>query len=412
MSKAKPQGTSRASKPVKSATKSKSSPKVAAKSLGPAKAVNKARPGAVATPAPATASRRIDQRIASLGDWRAVTLAEVYRLIHEADPEIMEEIKWIKPTNPLGVPVWSHAGIVCTGESYKQVVKLTFARGASLADPRGFFNSSLEGNTRRAIDIREGEVLDARAFKALIQAAVAENLRSSDLKSKSIAKQSVKPKPSIMPKTVAKPKPSSKPKSIAKAQPGVKTAQPVKLLSGGNPQIAKADGDAPVQAYIAAMPGPKRDLGKRLDALIVRTVPNVRKAVKWNSPFYGIEGQGWFVSFHVFTRYVKVTFFQGTSLRPVPPGGTGKDARWIDIYEDDQLDEAQMARWVKQAEALPGWVPYARSLFEKTRPLVSIAPGPIRLRDESSASEQAEQVQNGRHSRISRMKHVCLGFIE
>jgi len=133
----------------------------------------------------------------------------------------------------------------------------------------------------------------------------------------------------------------------------------VVLLSGGNPQIAKADGDAPVQAYIAAMPGSKRDLGKRLDGLIVRTVPNVRKAVKWNSPFYGIEGQGWFLSFHVFTRYVKVTFFRGTSLRPVPPGGTpkSKDARWIDIHEGDELDEAQMATWVKQAAALPGWVP-------------------------------------------------------
>lgn len=131
------------------------------------------------------------------------------------------------------------------------------------------------------------------------------------------------------------------------------------LLSGGNPQIAKADGDAPVQAYIAAMPGWKSGLGKRLDALIVRNVPNVRKAVKWNSPFYGIEGQGWFLSFHVFTRYVKVAFFLGTSLRPVPPGGTArsKDTRWIDIHEDDVLDEAQMAAWVKQAAELPGWDP-------------------------------------------------------
>lgn len=124
------------------------------------------------------ASRLIDERIRSLGDWRAETLAEVRRMIHEADPEIVEECKWVKPSNPLGVPVWSHAGIVCTGEVYKQVVKLTFARGASLDDPRGLFNSGLEGKTRRAIDIREGEVLDAEAFKALIQAAVAENLRS------------------------------------------------------------------------------------------------------------------------------------------------------------------------------------------------------------------------------------------
>jgi hypothetical protein len=123
------------------------------------------------------ASRLVDERIRSLGGWRAETLAEVRRLIHEADPDIVEECKWIKPSNPLGVPVWSHAGIVCTGEAYKQAVKLTFARGASLKDPQGLFNSSLEGNTRRAIDIREGEVLDAEAFKALIQAAVAENLR-------------------------------------------------------------------------------------------------------------------------------------------------------------------------------------------------------------------------------------------
>jgi hypothetical protein len=149
-------------------------------------------------------------------------------------------------------------------------------------------------------------------------------------------------------------KSKSPPKAGAKAKPGASGA--VLLLSGGNPQIAKADGNAPVQAYIAVMPGWKRDLGKRLDALIVSTVPNVRKAVKWNSPFYGIEGQGWFLSFHVFTRYIKVTFFRGTSLRPVPPGGTSKDARWIDIHEDD-LDEAQLATWVKQAAALPGWVP-------------------------------------------------------
>jgi len=128
----------------------------------------------------------------------------------------------------------------------------------------------------------------------------------------------------------------------------------VVLLSGGNPQIAKGEGDAPVQAYIAALPDWKRDIGERLDALITASVPGVRKAVKWNSPFYGVEGQGWFLSFHVFTRYVKVTFFRGTSLKPVPPGGTGKEARWIDIHEDD-LDAAQMAKWVKQAAKLPGW---------------------------------------------------------
>jgi hypothetical protein len=147
-----------------------------------------------------------------------------------------------------------------------------------------------------------------------------------------------------------KKRPTSKPINARKGKK-------VKLLSGGNPQIAKGDGDAPVQAYIAAMPGWKSDLGKRLDALIVRNVPKVRKAVKWNSPFYGIEGKGWFLSFHVFTRYVKVGFFRGAALRPVPPGASkDKNLRYLDIHEDDELDEAQMANWVKQAAALPGWL--------------------------------------------------------
>src|SRR5882672_17456 len=161
-------------------------------------------------------------------------------------------------------------------------------------------------------------------------------------------------------------KPAAKAKKTAKAKPGASEAKPIKVrkgekvavvLSGGNPRIAKADGDAPVQAYIAGMPGWKGDLGKRLDALIVRNVPNVRKAVKWNSPLYGIEGLGWFLGFHTFTHYVKVAFFRGTSLRPVPPGASkGKDTRYMDIHEGE-LDEAQMATWVKQAAALPGWVP-------------------------------------------------------
>jgi hypothetical protein len=133
-----------------------------------------------------------------------------------------------------------------------------------------------------------------------------------------------------------------------------KAAQEPVLLSGGNPQIAKGDGDAPVQAYIAAMPGWKREIGRRLDALIVQNVPDVRKGVRWNSPVYGIDGQGWFLGFHTFTNYVKVSFFRGTSLRPVPPGGKAKDARWIDVHEDD-LDEATMAAWVTRAAALPGW---------------------------------------------------------
>jgi hypothetical protein len=127
------------------------------------------------------------------------------------------------------------------------------------------------------------------------------------------------------------------------------------LLSGGNPQIAKGDGDAPVRAYIAAMPGWKRDIGRRLDALIVRTVPGVHKAVKWNSPFYGIESDGWFLNFHCFTNYVKVAFFRGASLRPVPPSASKhKDVRYVDIRKDDHFDESQLADWVKQASQLPG----------------------------------------------------------
>jgi hypothetical protein len=131
-------------------------------------------------------------------------------------------------------------------------------------------------------------------------------------------------------------------------------SQPV-LLSGGNPQIAKGDGDAPVQAYIAAMPGWKRDAGRRLDALIARTVPNVRKAVRWNSPFYGIEGQGWFLSFHCFTKYVKVTFLNGASLRPVPPvASRHPNTRYVHIDEDGTFDEELVAEWIRQAAQLPG----------------------------------------------------------
>ena len=294
------------------------------------------------------ASRLIDQRIRDLTGWRGEALARMRALILEADPEVTEEWKW------MGTPVWSHHGIICTGETYTKVVKLTFARGARIPDPSHLFNSSLEGNTRRAIDIHEGEKVDARAFKALVKAAVAQNCPSLKTDAKTGVKARAKAGGKAKPGT-SEAKPAARETKPVKARKGEKVA--VALLSGGNPQIAKADGDAPVRAYIAAMPGWKRDLGKRLDALIARTVPNVRKAVKWNSPFYGIEGQGWFLSFHVFTRYVKVTFFRGTSLRPVPPGGTSDDARWIDIREGDELDETRLAAWVKQAAALPGWVP-------------------------------------------------------
>jgi hypothetical protein len=150
-------------------------------------------------------------------------------------------------------------------------------------------------------------------------------------------------------------KASDKPAKAAKRKVA---AKPV-LLSGGNPQIAKAEGNAPVQAYIAAMPGWKRDIGRKLDALIARAVPGVNKAVKWNSPFYGVQeqgnGQGWFLSFHCFAKYVKVAFFRGASLRPLPPGASKqKDVRYLDIHEGEAIDEAQLTAWVKQASRLPG----------------------------------------------------------
>ena len=129
-----------------------------------------------------------------------------------------------------------------------------------------------------------------------------------------------------------------------------------RLLSGGNPQIPKGDGDAPVQAYIEAMPGWKSDVGRRLDELVECTVPDVKKAVRWNSPFYGVEGQGWFLSFHCFTKYIKVTFMRGTSLDPVPPvESKHDDTRYFHIHVDDDLDEQLLTTWVKQASDLPGW---------------------------------------------------------
>ncbi|MCT7373746.1 DUF1801 domain-containing protein [Chelativorans salis] len=148
-------------------------------------------------------------------------------------------------------------------------------------------------------------------------------------------------------------KPTEPRRAEQSSQPGE-----VALLSGGNPQIAKGDGNAPVQAYIAAMPGWKSDAGRRLDALIERTVPDVRKAVKWNSPFYGIEGQGWFLSYHCFTKYIKVAFFRGASLSPPPPvESKDKNARYFHIHEGDQIDEELVASWIRQASELPGWVP-------------------------------------------------------
>ena len=145
-----------------------------------------------------------------------------------------------------------------------------------------------------------------------------------------------------------------------KPAPGDAKAGPVKLLSGGNPQIPTGDGDAPVQAYISAMPGWKSAVGKRLDALIAAHLPNVQKAVRWNSPFYGMEGQGWLVTLHVLTRHVQVNFFCGASLDPVPPGqGKDPNARWLNIEEGQQLDEQQLVAWLKQAATMQGWASFS-----------------------------------------------------
>ena len=278
------------------------------------------------------AAELIDARIQELADWRGEVLSRMRRLIKQAVPAVVEELKWRKPSNSMaGVPVWSHNGILCTGETYKDKVKLTFAQGASLEDPAGLFNASLGGNTRRAIDVRQSDAMDETAFKALIRAAA--TLNASRVKPRKTTRRDKAPAAREGPAATAKPK----------------------LLSGGNPQIAKGDGDAPVQAFIAAMPDWKRDVGRRLDELIVRTVPNVRKAVRWNTPFYGIEGQGWFLGFHCFAKYVKVTFLNGASLRPVPPvASKHDDVRYIHIHEDDEIDEVELTSWLRQASKLPG----------------------------------------------------------
>ena len=260
-----------------------------------------------------SASERIDARIAELDDWRGERLTEFRKLIHEAEPDVFEEWKC------KGTPVWEFNGILLVGDGFKDKVKLTFQHGAMLRDQHNVFNAGFDGNQRRAIDHFEDDEIDARAFKALVREAISYNTRQRLSKKGRAAKET-----------------------------------PV-LLSGGNPQMPKSDGDAPVQAYIAAIPRWKQDVGRRLDELITREVPEVRKAMRWNSPFYGVEGKGWFASFHIFSHYIKVTFLNGASLNPEPPGsGKDPDSRWIDLYEGE-LDEDEMAEWVRQSAELPGW---------------------------------------------------------
>jgi hypothetical protein len=267
-----------------------------------------------------SAAALIDAKIIALPDWRGATLARLRALVQQALPDAVEEWKW-------NTPVWSAGGgIVCTGEVYKQVVKLTFPKGAALPDPAELFNSSLEGKVRRAIDFGEGAKPNTKALKALFQAAAAANGG---------------PPANTAPKKTAKPK----------------TPEP-KLLVGGNPQVAKADGNAPVQAFIAAIPGWKQAMAQQVDALVDRAVPEVCKAVKWNSPFYGVPGQGWFLSFHCHTRYLKLAFFKGAALKPLPPEASKQpEVRYLHLHEHDTIDEALLLGWLRQASALPGWNP-------------------------------------------------------
>ncbi len=223
---------------------------------------------------------------------------------------------------------------------------------------------------------------------------------------------------------IAGTKPRGTAKPDAKPKPGASAATPVKLLSGGNPQIAKADGDAPVQAYIAAMPGWKRDVGRRLDAIIEQTVPNVRKAVKWNSPFYGIDGQGWFLNFHCFTKYIKVAFFRGSVAASCPSRRVQAEGRALPRHlrrrrarrgADREMGEAgrRVARLGSVADRPDGQgIARPTQFFERILSGVSIAAWPIRPTDEWLGSSEANQVQKDSHLGRSQMKFVCLGFID
>ncbi|MEZ4248155.1 MAG: DUF1801 domain-containing protein [Polyangiales bacterium] len=295
-------------------------------------------------------------------------MKEIRATIHRVDPEVVEEWKW------KGTPVWSHDGMYVLADPFKDKVKITFFHGAQLADPKKLFNNGLDGNKWRAIDLRESDRLDPKAFEALLREAIAYNTSNSVAKSKGSTamgrtKKTADAKAVETPaKTAAKETKASKTattKTAAKETKAAKTkaATPKaakkepKMLSGGNPQIAKGEGDAPVQAYLDALPGWKADAGRAIDAAIVRAVPKVKKAVKWNSPFYGVEGQGWFLSFHAFKSYLKVGFFKGAALKPPPPvESKGDEVRYYHLNEGEALDEKRFVAWVKQAAAIPGWM--------------------------------------------------------
>jgi len=238
-----------------------------------------------------------------------------------------------------GHPVWFLDGNPVAGYSkLKGCVRLLFWSGQSFDEPGLHKEGSFKAAEARFTAVDE---VDLKALKRWLGKA-----RDIQWDYKNLVRRKGKLEPL---KGVGK-KPAA-----ARAGKSVKKAEKPKLLSGGNPQIAKADGDAPVQAYIEAMPGWKREVGRSLDALIERTVPGVRKAVRWNSPFYGSE-QGWFLSLHCLTKYIKVAFFNGTQLKPMPPvESKNQGTRYFHIYENDQLDEQQLKSWIKQASKIPGW---------------------------------------------------------
>lgn len=245
-------------------------------------------------------SELIDQHVEELGDWRGDVLTRVRALVHHAAPDVTEAWKW------RGVPTWELDRTICTGETYADKVKLTFTHGASLDDPSGLFNASLDGGVRRAIDLHEGDELDGRAFVALVREA----------------------------------------------------AGLPRLLSGENPQVPKGDGPEALQGYLDAMPGWKREVGRHLHGLVVASVPDVEQAVRWNSPFYGVEGHGWIISFHCITKYIKVTFFSGAELEPPPPETSKEEAvRYLHVHEDEAIDDAQVTSWIAQASRIDGWIP-------------------------------------------------------
>jgi hypothetical protein len=254
----------------------------------------------------------------------AAILRALRAFVRAAAPGLEESVKW-------GNGCWLADGApVAYAYADRDHVQFGFIRGASLRDPRGLLQG--KGRFVRHAKVRRREDIDRAAFGALLRQAV----RLGGVVRKGGA--------------------SAKAADRARSTRAAKARKAPVLLSGGNPQIQKGDGDGPVRAYLDAMPGWKREAGRRLDALVVRTLPGVRKAVRWNSPFYGTAEGGWFLSFHCITRYLKVGFLNGSSLRPLPPvASKDPNTRYLHLHEGDALDEDLVTGWIRQAASLPGW---------------------------------------------------------